>query len=257
MIKIDACHSGLIGDALSTVPWMQYLCEEHNTDAVVVGGFNRLVADVLGPSYRFTFQEEATGFFDAEYLVSVAALFGYSGQTHMCQCFFRAAGKPEPALPLTLDLRVEPCGLPPGAVIAPYSRSDWQGNKFWPHERWIAVVERLRNDGLLGTAYVLGANGTDDPAPYVAADIEPVFDRPLAQVLDLLKRAPLVLTIDTGISHLAHYGAVERHVLLYPGCLPECWVPNLRAAMVRAPNPIDIQPQQLIDLSLWMLNRGK
>jgi len=256
MIKIYADHCSLIGDALSGVQWMKYLCDEHRTDALVVGGFNHLVADLLEPSYPFIYAaEDLPGDYAAIYHVNVAELLRYSGQVHMCQSFFKAAGKPLPELPLTLDLRCEPSGLKPGVVVAPYSRSDFNHNKFWPHDRWISVIRALRDGGQIDRVYVVGASGVDDPCPYVAEDVEPVFDRPLSQVLSLMRSSPLVMTIDTGISHLAHYGGVENHVLLSPGSAPECLVPNPCGSTVRVNRPIEAQPSDMLQAARMVLGR--
>ena len=256
MIRINTPDGGLIGDSLSQLPWMKHLCDQHETDALVTGGFNPLVADVLGTSFPFSFGEPDRQNFEAEYAVSVHALWEYHTQAHMSQVFFRAAGKPEPELPLSLDLKVESPGIPPGVVISPYSVSNsHDNNKLWPHERWIAVVQALRDGGRIDRTYVVGASGADDPAPYVAAGIEPVFDRPLAQVLGLMRQAELVFTVDNGISHLAHYGGVDSHVLLYPGCLPECWVRNPNAVIVRAPWPIDVSVSDIIRAAKIVMGR--
>lgn len=254
MIQIQTTHAYLIGDCLSTVPFMAYLCGKHQTEAVVSGEFNSLVAAILGPSYHFRFDEDPSVYqFEAVYSLSVAALFDLCSQVHMCQSFFKTENLPVPELPLELDLLAKPCDLPPGLVISPYSRSNMpDNNKLWPHERWLEVVQTLRNMGIADRVYVVGASGYDDPTLYIAAGVEPVFDRPLAMVLDLIRQAPMFLSIDNGISHLAHYGGVGRHVLLYPGCLPECWVRNPRAAIVRAPMPIDIQPAAIINAALQM-----
>ena len=254
-INIKAQHSFLIGDALSQVPWMKFLCDEYNAQAVVTGNFNGPVARLLSQSYPFMFAETAIGKFDATFEVNVAALFGYSGKCHMSQCFFHGANKPLPELPIQLDLRTQPCGLPSGVVISPFSRSDQNQNKLWPHERWISVVQSLRAGGLIDRVYIVGSYIHDDPAPYIEAGMELVFDRQLAEVLDLMRRAPLVLTIDNGMSHLAHYGGISTHVLLYPGCLPACWVNNPRAVTVCEGNPINVQPYHILQAARIVLGR--
>ena len=116
------------------------------------------------------------------------------------------------------------------------------------------VVQELRGMGLVDRAYVLGARSVyacgrtveDDASAYKAAGIEPVFNRPLAQVLDLIRQAPLLLSIDTGIAHLAHYGGVDRHVLLYPGVFSNLWVPNPRAINVQGGAPISVGTGMII-----------
>lgn len=254
MIEIDARSGELIGDALCHVPYMDWLAKQHGTKANVIG-LSRKVADVLGPSYDFTFNdvsEPGTPVFR----MSILDAFGYSNQCHAAQAFFRQHHIQEPALPLSLDLREVSAGLLPGVVISPFSRSDTAGNKLWPHSRWLEVVHELRYDGLIDRVYVLGDSRYDDPTPYMRNGIEPVFDFSLAQVLNLMRQAPLVMTIDNGMSHLAHFGGIERHVLLYPGCLPRCWVQNPRAQIVTASTPIDVDPREIIRAAQRALKAG-
>ena len=239
MLQIDASTGGLIGDALCHVPYMDFLCRKHNSKALVFG-LNPLVAAMLAPSYRFEFGPLRS---DQPIIrLSINDAFGYVNQCHMAQAFFKQHNAPLPPMPMTLDLMAELCGLPPGLVVAPYSRSNSpDNNKFWPHERWLEVISALRKERLVDRVYVVGASGPDNPAPYLAAGVEPVFDRPLAQVLHLMRQAPLFMSVEGGLSHLAHYGGVRRHVMLYPGCLPQTWARNPYAVLVTAKMPINVQ----------------
>ena len=101
MIHINAEHAALIGDALSTVPYMAYLCEKHKQRAVVSGNFNPLVQELL-VRYPFQFMREAQGEFTVSYAPNVANLMGmYANRMHMCQCFFDHNHEPVPQLPIT------------------------------------------------------------------------------------------------------------------------------------------------------------
>lgn len=239
MLQIDANHAGLIGDALCHVPYLEFLTRKHNQPALI-SGLNPLVTALLGPSYRFEFGPLRSD--QPVIRLGMSDAFGQCvHQCHMIQAFFKQHNDPLPPLPVTLDLKEEPCGLPPGLVVAPYSRSNSpDNNKFWPHDRWIEVISTLRNEGLADRVYVVGASGPDDPSPYLAAGIVQVFDRPLAQVLHLMRQAPLFMSVEGGLSHLAHYGAVRRHVMLYPGCLPHAWARNPQAVLVTAKMPIHV-----------------
>jgi hypothetical protein len=53
-----------------------------------------------------------------------------------------------------------------------------------------------------------------------------------------------VITIDTGISHLCHFGGVARHVLIYPACLADGFVKNPRGKTIRGV-PKDIKVDQV------------
>lgn len=245
MIEIDARSGELIGDALCHVPYMDWLTRQHGTYANVIG-LNRKVASLLAPSYPFIFDGPSEGGTPI-FRMSIQDAFGYSNQCHAAQAFFRQYHIPEPELPLTLDLREAPSGLSPGVVISPYSRSNSpDDNKRWLPSRWVETIQTLRGEGLIDQVYVLGDSRYDDPSPYIRNGIEPIFDFSLAQVLHLMRQAPLVMTIDNGMSHLAHFGGIDRHVLLYPGCLPQCWVRNPRATLVTASMPIHVQSADMV-----------
>jgi ADP-heptose:LPS heptosyltransferase len=85
------------------------------------------------------------------------------------------------------------------------------------------------------------------------AGIQPVFDRPLSQVLDLMRQAPLVMTLDSGIGHLAHFGGVSRHVMIYANCLPGKFAEAPRALHVRGPMPAAISADQVLEAARQVL----
>lgn len=230
------------------------MCEVHQTEATVTGGFNKAVQQLLGSSYQFIFRDEPRGSFDASYSMNMTGLMArHCYQVHMVQSFFREMNKPLPDLPILLDLKREPCGVPPGVVISPYSRSDGGGNKFWPHDRWIESVNTIWQ-GVRPKIYVIGAAECDDFSLYAQHGIEPYFDRPLAQVVDLILQSPLFLSVDNGISHIAHFCGMNRHVLLYPGCFGRCWVDNPLAVKVHARQPIDIEPKHIVEAAWRVFN---
>lgn len=245
MIQIDAGSAVLIGDALCHVPYMAWLCKKHDTRARI-HGYNKYVADLLSKTYPFDFTDGLDNSIP-QFRLSIHEAFPlFHDQCHMAQAFFKQNNEPPPPLPIQLDFQEEPCGLPAGLVVAPFSRSDLNNNKLWPHERWIEVIQKLRCEGAIDRAYVVGVSGRDDHALYAGAGIDPIFDRPLSQVLHLLRQAPVFLSIDNGISHIAHFGGVRRHVLLYPGCLPKCWVENPHAIQVTADCPINVQTDSIL-----------
>ena len=83
-----------------------------------------------------------------------------------------------------------------------------------------------------------------------------MFDRPLPQVLDLMRRSSLVMTLDNGIGHLAHFGGVDRHVMLYPDCLPLWFAESPNALLVRGgPTPAGIPVGRVIELARQVLEQ--
>lgn len=84
--------------------------------------------------------------------------------------------------------------------------------------------------------------GDDDWSQFVDAGAIPLLDLALPEVLYILRRARIFLSIDNGISHLAHFGGVQRHVLLYPAILAPNLVANPRAkSLIGHPQSIGVE----------------
>lgn len=256
MIHIDAEYQGLIGDALCAVPYMKYLCDRHGTQAIVTD-FNKPVQALL-TDYPFIFADSAPDFAEARYRMDLHAAwkmnFDADWPYHMGQFYFAYYGCPVPPIPINLPMHSEPSGLPPGLVLTPYSRTNSEdNNKLWPHERWVEVLRHLRNLGLVDRIYIVGASG-DCADPYQnEPGVQVIFDRPLPQILTLLRDSPLVLGLDNGISHLTHLAGVHRHVMIYADCLPPRFAENPRGVHVRGPRPVDIGVSQVLAAAMDVL----
>lgn len=266
----------LVGDSLAQVPFMRAVGHERSGRALVTGDFNRGVIPLLKGS-AFSFDLEASGEGADFILAPNAAYQEYvrsNHELHMAQCYFRMFGRAVPGLPVSIDMATETCDLAPGLVMSPFSHSDaGTRTKVWPHARWIQVAQSLLNEGTVEHAYVLGTSKdrtVNTPADagasprqtierhrkaqqeaveiggYEAAGIRPVFDQPLPYVLDLIRKAALVLTLDNGISNLAHFGGVKRHVLLYADWLPRRFTESHWATHVRGRLPIDVSVPQML-----------
>jgi hypothetical protein len=234
--------SGRIGDSLAMLPFMLKTVRDRGPmESAQVHGLNPAVADLIAPVAPFFFNQEIPeGAEVEEFVLNVQeAYWNYSPTIHMAQSYFQRYNCPVPELPIAIDFPTR--GVqnyrPDIAVIAPYSWTDWNGNKLWPHDRWISVVERLRAQNIIQGAYVVGSSSVDDYQVYANWAITPFFDRSLADVLNLIQSCGLFLSVDNGISHLAHYASVSHHVLLYPGCLKPTWVCNPHGIMVRRDAP--------------------
>jgi hypothetical protein len=242
-----------LGDTLALLPFAY----EFRGRVTITGNFHRLVPPLCS-GIEFDPEGSAHG---AHYVVASFLSAGILQERglllHANQVPFLQYDLPAPALPIVLPHATAPCGLERGIVIAPFSHAAdkaHQALKVWDHARWVAVVEALRALGHAGPIYVLGV-GADDPAPCVAAGIHPVFDRPLTEVLDLLKRSPLVMTIDNGISHVAQLGGVSRHVLLYPDTMRPGWAEAPLALIAPGATPGHIRPAAVVDWALRVLAR--
>lgn len=243
---------GLIGDTLAMVPFLLHFQQPVH----VTGLFNRHVIPLLGDA-PITFDPEGSGA-GADFVIGAQRAWDHcqaKGWRHMAQVYFEQHGLPVPSLPITLPLVSSSCDLPPGIVISPFSVSDLGCNKLWLHERWVYVVQTLRRLGMADRAYVVGSwSSGDSTSPYAVAGIRPVLDRPLTEVLDLLRKAPLVLGIDNGIAHLAHFGGVKRHVMVYPDCLSPHWAESPRAQHVRGSTPANISVDQVLEAARRILS---
>jgi ADP-heptose:LPS heptosyltransferase len=242
MIHVHTLET-LLGDSIAQVPFLR---EISKADTVrLTGRFHRGIPPLM-EGMQVVFDPEGSKDGAAITLnVQDALRVCHQTKLHMAQCYFKIHNMPVPEMPFDLALKTEPCDLPPGILVSPFSVSGNPSNKIWPHERWVQVVQEIQRLGLGDRAYVLGA-GSDLPAAYVGAGIEPVFDRPLTQVLDLMRKSPLLLTIDTGTGHLAHLGGVRRHVMVYPNCLPGKFAESSLAVHVRGPRPAEITVEQVV-----------
>lgn len=253
MIHINS-DEYLLGDCLAQVPFMLAVSEGRGDSIRLTGRFNRHVVPLLeGLPIHFDPRGNGAG---AEYDLRVNDSFLVFHKTglHMVQGYFHHFGMPVPEMPITVPFKAEPCGLPPGIVVSPFSGSDNGSNtKLWPHDRWVQAIQTLRQLGLADRVYVLGGSPADQPAAYVAAGITSIFGRPMPQVLGLMQQAPLVMTIDTGTGHLAHYGGITKHLLVYPDCLPGNFAQAARAVHVRGPMPADITADQVVAVARGML----
>lgn len=90
--------------------------------------------------------------------------------------------------------------------------------KLWPPERWRALADRLREQGLLivwsggpGEGNILDAIGLHSD------EINLIGQLDLAQLWALLSRAQLLVCPDTGIAHLARIVGVPAVALFGPG----------------------------------------
>ena len=80
--------------------------------------------------------------------------------------------------------------------------------------------------------YLIGTRH-DDVARFLIDGVSPFVDQTLPAVLHLLRSAHVFVSVLSGISHLAHFGQVDRHVLIYPEAEPQTLASNPRAVIIR------------------------
>jgi hypothetical protein len=236
VVNIDHPHA-MIGDTITALPFILHLRRLLRRPIHVTGAFGRPVRALLAPDMLI--HDAAPGPLALRFNLGVGPARAAAAQLglHASQGFFLLAGFAAPRLPATLDLVTEDCGLPPGIVIAPFAASERNiaGNRdrMWYPDRWRAVIDDLAGRGL-GPVHVIGASADDFPA-FDFPNVTHIKDRPLPQILDLMRRATLCVTVETGPAHLAHFGGVAKHVLIYG----------------------DTHPPALVATSLGMIVRGK
>jgi Glycosyltransferase family 9 (heptosyltransferase) len=231
MIHLDCGQLNRIGDAMCATPYILRLAEQHN-GAVLLNGYCKAIPDLIDlASLGVTFADSTE---DAITPMPLMTVFNrgnvLSTTLHMAQCWFAVHNEPIPELPIALPLQSDPeTTAYDRIVISPFSRSDYQGNKAWPHERWTQLLDRLPH---IHPPVVLGS-WEDDWTPYEGRGYALEHAMKLSEVLAVLRTCRLFISIDNGISHLAHFGGVSRHFLLSPACLSHAFVINPRGKHVR------------------------
>ncbi len=237
-----------IGDTLLSVPFLLHLANTLRTTVSIDGQFNRLVRPLMA-RMPFSFGSMQNYTATLHFSASVHEVFEHARthNCHMLESYFHLFDlAPPPILPISLPLSSEACGLAPGVVVSPFSGSDTDEHhwKIWWPDRWLEVMAFLVRRNIGSRIYIVGSR-TDDFRPYERSGAVPVIDEPLPRVLDLLRRSSLLLSIDNGISHLAHFGDVTRAVQIVPKSYPSRMVFNPRAVQIYD-HPRDISPARMI-----------
>jgi hypothetical protein len=254
MLQVDGQDLNRMGDALAALPWMWRLARRHD-------GL-RVVDDQLFSPLRPLLPDEMGIYFgpgrpDGPPTLKVDIhdnfhFCGVRGNVHMCQGYFISAGERPPLLPVTLPLLDDgPADLCRSVVVSPYSRSDHRHNKAWFDDRWNELIAAVLLHPDVDEVVIL-SDGIDDTTPLLAPNTRVMESRPLREVLSALRGCRLVISVDNGISHLAHFGGVSRHLLLAPACLPAAFVANPRGRSVRG-EPVAVRATTMIDVAREML----
>ncbi|MDE1905108.1 MAG: hypothetical protein KGH75_01475 [Rhodospirillales bacterium] len=100
-------------------------------------------------------------------------------------------------------------------VISPFSSTKdlSKCGKSWEYSKWIDLMNSFPKEY---TKTVVGALDEDYSWVPYKGDIQIVAGKSVAHIASLLKTSKLFISIDAGISHLAHLIRQKNHVLLYP-----------------------------------------
>jgi hypothetical protein len=235
VVNIDHPHA-MIGDTITALPFIYYLARMFGRPVHVTGAFSRPVRALLPPGVAVFDGDPGPTALRFNLGVGPARASAASLGLHACQGFFLLADIAPPPLPMPLDLVAEDCGLPPGVVLAPFTASERNSPdnhvRMWYPDRWRAVADHLANERGLRTIYIIGASN-DDFTGFDFPGVTHVIDRPMPQILDLMRKAPLCVTVETGPAHLAHFGGVSKHVLIYGDIHPPALVSTAIGEIVR------------------------
>ena len=165
---------------------------------------------------------------------------------HMAQGWFALNGLPVPELPLDIPfITIKDKSEHGYVVVSPFSASDFQNNKLWPLDRWATLIQELPLPVVvLGTGADIGwGHFTSLP------NVKCMIGNNLPGVLNILRHALCVVTIDNGISHLCHFGGVTNHALLKPACLAPGFVANPRSPYSLRASPLEVPVSAMLDLT--------
>lgn len=243
-VRVDIVHTETkLGDTLCVLPLIMQMADEYAMAIHVAGAFAEPAKALLSRlPIRFAACNHSSA---VNVRVDIQAAYnqGRGLNQHMAASICQLAGWPLPMLPITIDLSSAPARLPSGIVISPFSGSRNPWYKAWPLDRWLMVVRHFAaSQG--EPIYVVAASG-ENAVPFIHAGAIPLVGLGLPEVLDVMRQATLFASIDNGLSHLAHFGNVKRHLLLYPELLPPNLVMNPRAHVLRG-RPEHIQAETVI-----------
>lgn len=224
-------NSPLIGDALASYPFMLHMARDNHV--FVTGDLNPLVKDFVTTD-RLVYDVPDFTPDKIQHLTPVYSYQASMSQSPRCNIaegYFRYFHL-DPPESFQLSLKETPVAEKADIVIAPFSRSDGNNFKRWPQPQWQRFIAYLASRY---NVYIL-SGGDDDVSWALRHGAKSFHNRPLSDVYTLLKNARAVVTIDTGISHLCHFGAIKHHVLLYPLNLPQGFAESPYAVHIRQPS---------------------
>lgn len=237
-VALNLRHRGAkIGDSLLSVPWALNIAKLCGRPVHLDGAFSSAVFPlftqlplICEPPQNFKPQ--------LNFSAVIQEVFDYAWKNncHMLESYFYLSGMADqlPVLPIALPLTREASDIKGGAVISPFSGSDSEEHhkKTWWADRWIEVIKYILNTGIAPAVYVLGSK-SDNMEPYLLDGVSEIRNSSLPKVLDILDHCRIFLSVDNGISHLAHFGATKCCVQILPQVLPSNMVVNPRAVSIR------------------------
>ena len=246
-MKVLFKSKNLLGDSLQATPAILAFCEKHKPELVHVltdPNYIATVFDHIGPDIkpltapaREVNEDEYDFVFDFD--ISKAWRIGTLNNIPACVAFGIMLGfELTPAVPVFYPdpealawAEKESTENGPFVLFQPYSVScsSWTNelpNKRWKDEHWAEMYKHIRKETGLAVR-ILG--GPKDQKNYVIPGIpedDHLFGMSLDKVAALQRYALFVLSLDSGVAHLAA-SQFANMLELYPMCLPSNWMSNL------------------------------
>lgn len=258
MIVVNASPLLRIGDTLAATPYLIALAEQHGFGAFFVNDtFCPAVRPLLPPDLGFVFGKRESPCIAPAFSLDLGRAFNYPGNQghayHMSQVWFNEGGLPVPPTPMAIPMTAEPIPAHPEVVLcAPFSNSDDNHSKMWFVARWQEVFGALLTAGLGVERIVVACSSKDDVEPFLGPQVTSMPDEPLPVVLGALRSCRLAITVDSGLSHLAHFGGVRHHLLLCHNNLPAHFVCNPYGRLIQSAMR-ELSTEAVIEAALDML----
>jgi len=248
----------LIGDSISALPFMLERAQKYGRPVFIGPRFNRWVWEGLKwePHWQ---RKDAPDPSDIVIPVEPSRSWEYGKANgwpcHISEMHFRVAGVAPRFLfevPLPLIQTTDHVDI----AIAPFA-SNTDGNhnyiKIWPTLYWQDFCRWAAGEGRTVT---LLCSEQDDHRPYTELPGVLLYaGHSLPRVIDVVARANLLVTIDTGVSHIGQMLRKTNHVLIYPRTLPERFNETPFGQNVYGANPHGIPPQAVIGAARRLLDK--
>jgi len=227
---------GLIGDAIGSLPATYALATAHANQNIYCYFAHKQIFGMIPPKYSNIKPIEVL---DGPHLdvrqFDLTGAFAYAtyNNLHMTQAHFKFLGLPVPSIPIRPELHIiedQNYTFDYGDIdyaIAPFSRSLPEDQK-WPKHKWQQLVDSMPDKKFL----LFGDSRHDNRILIHGVNVSYMFDFPLnsvAQQMQKLKSG--VISVVTGISHMAHALKVKNYLLECQGS----WGVNPDAIRIHAP----------------------
>lgn len=177
-----------------------------------VADFNLINADIITPTHdEYILQRHA------RQMLTLCR----SSETSLPKC---------PMLPFAVS---KPCTSLDGRLrigLHPWSRRGYQSAFVWPQEKWLELIRHLEQHPSVGQIVVVGKDaGFDNFKSTVMTAVTPAKlhfaqSRSVPELVEMLTTLDLLVSVNTGVVHLAH--AINLPQVILNGPSLDLWIPK-------------------------------